>query len=678
MKVPTVAGLATLLFAFGTEAVQLIKHSTCPGEACVLPPTGAEFLAGAYFDTRVEIHDEINLNANGEFTVTVSKYENDKPGKPEPFEKFFKVEKSPELERWNFTYAKDMEKYYKALDGDKAASTEVNSASKIWRKVAFKDAGRYQITLNYNNGQVHAVDWIVRPAACNPVAKNAIFFIGDGMTANMITAARTLSRKSIHGKYFNKLHLDNLDYIGQILTHSVDSIMTDSANSASAYNSGHKSAANALGVYPDSSADEFDDPKVELLGELAKRRTRRNGGPMGVGITTTAEVQDATPAAVFAHTRRRDNKKQITDMFIHGSKNFTGPVAADVYLGGGGAYFHAEPGTGKSLNKQNYYDIYAKEKGYNVVYDKHELAKAPSDKPLLGIFHQGNMNVWLDRNVFADGLKKKKDHPKGNNATAEAQPGLVDMTKKTLEILKNRSPNGFFAMIEAASVDKQMHVYDYHRSLAEIIELDNAVNYAVEWAKKNDPNTLIVVTADHGHSFDVYGTVDTEIFNKAGNDDRYEAKRNAIGAYELAGFPDYEDKNGDGFPDKWDVRTVYAAGTNNNPDLNENYQVNATARHATDVDPHSHHKYPTYVPAKGEGSNGLPKQGNLPLNESQGVHSMTQVPVFAAGPGAHLFGRVMDNTEVFFNFAAALGLGGSDEDSTCATIPADRMPKYWN
>ncbi|KXN68390.1 alkaline phosphatase-like protein, partial [Conidiobolus coronatus NRRL 28638] len=249
MKTFTVSGLVSLLFTLSTEAIQLIKHPTCPGAPCVLPPEGAEFLAGAYFDTRVEIHDEINNNANGEFTVTISKYNNDKPGNPEPFERFFKVEKSPELERWNFTYAKDAEKYYKGLDGDNSALTSVSSASRVWRKVSFKEAGKYQITLKYNNDQVHTVDWIVRAPACKPVAKNAIFFIGDGMTANMITAARTLSRKQTNGKYFNKLHLDNLDYIGQILTHSVDSIMTDSANSASAYNSGHKSSPNALGVY---------------------------------------------------------------------------------------------------------------------------------------------------------------------------------------------------------------------------------------------------------------------------------------------------------------------------------------------------------------------------------------------------------------------------------------------
>jgi alkaline phosphatase len=674
MNTLSVSSIAALLLS-GVSGIQFIKHPTCPGAPCVLPPAGAEFLVGARFDTRVEIHDEVKFNANGNFSVTVRKYEGEKLGNPQPFESFFEIKKSPELERWNFTYAKNAEKHYKGLDGDKSALTSVNSASKIWRNISFQKPGKYQINLKYNNDQVHTVDWIVRAPSCKPVAKNVIFFIGDGMTTSMITAARTLSRKQVNGKYFDKLHLDSLDYFGHILTHSVDSIMTDSANSASAYNSGHKSTAGALGVYPDTSADTFDDPKVELLAELARRRSKKNGGPLGVGIATTAEVQDATPAAVFTHTRQRGNKKEITDMLINGVKNFTAPVVADVYLGGGGAYFHGQSGTGKSLGKKNYYDIYAKEKGYHVVHDKNQLAKAPADKPLLGIFHQGNMNVWIDRNVYADRLLKKKDHPSGNNGTANAQPGLVEMTKKTLEVLKNRSKAGFFAMIEGALIDKQMHTFDYHRSLTELIELDNAVKYAVEWAKKNDPNTLIVVTADHGHGFDVYGTVDTELFNKAPKDDRYEAKRQAIGITEWAGFPDYEDKDGDGFPDKFDVRTVFAAGTNNNPDIFENYQVNATARKATEADPHSKHKYTSYIAAEGEHIDGLPKQGNIPVTEDNGVHSMTQVPVFAYGPGAHLFGRVMDNTEVFFNFAHALGLGGND-DCECIDVPADRAPKW--
>lgn len=47
------------------------------------------------------------------------------------------------------------------------------------------------------------------------------------------------------------------------MTHSIDSYITDSANSATALNTGHKSTVNALNVYVDSSPDPFDDPKVE-------------------------------------------------------------------------------------------------------------------------------------------------------------------------------------------------------------------------------------------------------------------------------------------------------------------------------------------------------------------------------------------------------------------------------
>lgn len=54
-----------------------------------------------------------------------------------------------------------------------------------------------------------------------------------------------------------------MDNLGHQMTHSIDSFITDSANSATALNTGHKSTVNALNCYVDSSPDPFDDPKVE-------------------------------------------------------------------------------------------------------------------------------------------------------------------------------------------------------------------------------------------------------------------------------------------------------------------------------------------------------------------------------------------------------------------------------
>jgi alkaline phosphatase len=67
------------------------------------------------------------------------------------------------------------------------------------------------------------------------------------MTTNMITAARLLGHKSINGKYQSTLQLDKFPVLGHQMTHSLDSFITDSANSASALYSGHKSTVNAMG-----------------------------------------------------------------------------------------------------------------------------------------------------------------------------------------------------------------------------------------------------------------------------------------------------------------------------------------------------------------------------------------------------------------------------------------------
>jgi hypothetical protein len=48
--------------------------------------------------------------------------------------------------------------------------------------------------------------------------------------------------------------------------------------------------------------------------------------------------------------------------------------------------------------------------------------------------------------------------------------------------------------------------------------------------------------------------------------------------------------------------------------------------------------------------------GTLPLNEAQGVHSLTDVPVFAMGPCSEIFGGVYNNIDIFFKISECLGL----------------------
>jgi alkaline phosphatase len=120
------------------------------------------------------------------------------------------------------------------------------------------------------------------------------------------------------------------------MTHSIDSFITDSANSANALYTGHKSTVNCLGVYADSSKNAFDDPKVETIAEIFHRLV---GG--AVGIVSTAFIADATPAALTAHTRDRNQYGAVIDSFLNGITNYTWTnwTGPDVLFGGGAENF---------------------------------------------------------------------------------------------------------------------------------------------------------------------------------------------------------------------------------------------------------------------------------------------------------------------------------------------------
>ena len=84
------------------------------------------------------------------------------------------------------------------------------------------------------------------------------------------------------------------------------------------------------------------------------------------------------------------------------------------------------------------------------------------------------------------------------------EPSLTEMTTKALELLSDdsgsrRGRRGFFLQVEGASIDKQDHAESPCQQIGETIAFDAAITVAVDFARRN-PDTLIVVTADHGHT----------------------------------------------------------------------------------------------------------------------------------------------------------------------------------
>lgn len=542
----------------------------------------------------------------------------------------------------------------------------VNVAAKAYRRVALYEAGEYTATLTYNNGTKTSASWLVRDLATVRKTKNIVLFIGDGMTTNMITAARLIAHKSINGRYQSRMQMDQFPVLGHQMTHSLDSFITDSANSATALYTGHKSTVNALGVYADSSKSPFDDPKVETIAEMFRRLT---GG--GVGIVSTAFIADATPAALTAHTRDRGQYGAVVDSFLNGITNYTWTnwTGPDVLFGGGAEQFIP---SSKSFQGKDYYAAFAA-KGYNVMQNNTSLQKAPNTSRTLGIFSVSNMAKWLDRNVYTKNLIGNKDSPDGKNGSATDQPGLKEMTLKAIDILQTRnSEKGWFLMSEAASIDKQMHTLDYDRALGELLELDDTVKASMARLQSLgiQKETLVLVTADHGHGFDVMGSVDTK-YLAAQKTDR--TKRGAIGTYQNSGLSQYTDPNsetgpmsnasshnntsvrytdGTAFPANWDPRYTLFSALGADPDRRENYEVHKSGPRV----PASNSTPGDYYVDYKDAVSGFVINGTLPVDQDQGVHSLTDVPVFAQGPCQEMFGGVYNNIDIFFGMANCFGL----------------------
>ncbi len=377
-----------------------------------------------------------------------------------------------------------------------------------------------------------------------------------------------------------------------------------------------------------------------------------------MGIVSTAYIADATPAALVSHTRLRNQYAAIVDTYLNGVQNYTWTnVPLDVIFGGGAEQFYPSELGGVTYQNKNYYDEFAA-KDYQIIQNRTALLSASNEEKALGIFTTSNMAKWLDRNVYRDNLNQSLS-PTGDETPALDQPGLKEMTLKAIDILEARSGDkGWFLMSEAASIDKMMHALDYDRALGELLELDDTVKATI--AHLNSTNclkeTLILVTADHGHGFDVMGSVDTH-YLAAQNVDR--KKRSAVGTYEQSGESQYINTGNltysDSFyPSNWDPRYTLFQGLMADPDRRENWSVrkNGPRVPAVELEEDSNDNYAN--PEDGEG--GILLNGTLPVENDQGVHSLTDVPVYAMGPCQEIFQGTYNSIDIFYNMAECFGL----------------------
>ena len=272
------------------------------------------------------------------------------------------------------------------------------------------------------------------PLFAQETSPNIIFMIGDGTGLSQITA----------GMYANgnKTALEGFEVIGLSKTHSANNLVTDSAASGTAMACGVKTFNGVIGI-------NLKNQNTPSILEIASEKGYVSG------LIATSSIVHATPASFYAKVTSRKKYEEIARQLSESEVDF--------FIGGGKKHFV------KREDKRNILD---EMESFEFVSRLSEFEKSTSNK--LGLFT--NMDEPLP---IAEGRK----------------PALNDALSAMLNKLDSQ-PSPFFLMVEGSQIDWGGHANDLNYILTEFRDFDRAIAVALEYIKKN-PNTLLVVTADH-------------------------------------------------------------------------------------------------------------------------------------------------------------------------------------
>ena len=484
-----------------------------------------------------------------------------------------------------------------------------------------------------------AVQEAKRLAQTRTAAKNVILFIGDGMGISTVTAARILEGQ-LRGESGeeNQLSFEKLPYLALSKTYSVDQQTSDSAPTMTAMVTGIKTTDRMISV---DQFVKFGEPNKDIVRQHALKTVLEMAEEKGLstGVVTTTQVTHATPAACYAHTAHRDwegdddlpegaTVPDIARQLIE----FSYGNGLEVAMGGGRSKFLPKSvddpeDKGKSGNRKDGRDL-TKEwltKHTNAAYvwnaQQFTAINSATTDHLLGLFERSHMEFEADRQKDTSG-----------------EPSLSEMTVKALEVLQ-KNEKGFFLMVEGGRIDHAHHGGNAYRALTETIEFAKAVHVALDKTKRAE--TLIIVTADHSHTFTIagYPKRGNPILGKVVAPDRTEFARDALGLpYTTLGYangPGYTGESREADQDKTRPEgpklfphflSKYLGITAGRPDLTA---VDTTA--------------PNYL-----------QESAVPMGSE--THAGEDVAIYAGGPLAHLFHGVQEQNVIAHVIMEALQL----------------------
>ena len=471
-------------------------------------------------------------------------------------------------------------------------------------------------------------------------AKNVILFVGDGMGVSTLTAARILQgQQAGNPGEEGYLSFESFPHTALVKTYNVDAQTPDSAGTMTAMMSGLKTDVGVIGVNEEIERGECSTVagnEVSTALELAEIKG------MATGIISTARITHATPAATYAKSADR-NWEDISDMpeaaiaegcvdiadqLVHFEANLEARFEGvdvdglEVVMGGGRRHFLPKDASFNSTDAvseiegdrtdsrdltQEWQDLYS---NGTYVMDKtgFDAVDAASTTHLFGLFNESHMQYEADRS---------------NDVAGE--PSLTEMTSKAIDVLDNNA-KGFFLMVESGRIDHGHHAGSAYNALTDAIELSNAIQTAID---STDPDeTLILVTADHGHVFTIagYPKRGNPILGKVVGVGETEPSMAADDMpYTTVGYT-----NGIGFHD---------LGTETDGDASYNEDIAAGRMDISAID---------------TTTSGYHQEALIPLSSE--THSGEDVALHANGPGSQLVQGVVEQSVVFHIIEQALDL----------------------
>ena len=356
-------------------------------------------------------------------------------------------------------------------------------------------------------------------------AKNAIIFLGDGMGVNTVTAGRIYKGQK-YGKLINaesyKTFIDQIadeGTVGLSKTYCVDRQTPDSAATGTAYLTGVKAKYWTLGLA--ASIERGNCASVSEESKVKSVLKKAHDAGKATGIVTTTRFHHASPGATYLNSVHRkwytdadiekrnpefpeqyanalcseenpsccDNARQFIyqskyiDVMLAGGydylipKDEVSPINTDEKDGG----HKGERSDGMNL-RDEWQSLYPEGK---VVVTKNQLANVTNGQKILGLFHNKDIPYHLDKN---------------ENELNDI-PTLAEKTQKAIDSLLATEKDGFYLFVEGGRIDHGHHDSQAIQALEEFAQFDEAIRVAYEHEKLDPEETLIVVTADHSHSF---------------------------------------------------------------------------------------------------------------------------------------------------------------------------------